>query len=146
MCLLDLQNNLNSIDPWEILKPILEDNINLFIDANIFQLEKGQKNDGSLLNRYKSVVYLNFKRSLATYSAPGGAADLRLTGDFYDGFFGDVDDKGILLGSTDWKDSILTSNYGSDIWGVQDKALTEIMNSHIIPEFQEKLLIRMLEY
>jgi hypothetical protein len=134
MDLLQFQNNLLSINVWELLKPILRRYLPEILDANTRQLRRGELNDGDLLEMYKSAAYLDFKESLASYKAPSGVADLFVTGDFQDAFFGEVNDEGITFDSNDEKTEVLERRYSSDLFGIQPKEWEVIKQDQIIPE------------
>lgn len=75
---------------------------------------------GAELGGYRSQEYENLKRGLN----PGldGKVDLRLTGDFYGGFYVRVEDTEFTIGSTDSKASKLEAKYGKAIFGMTDES------------------------
>lgn len=115
------------------------------LDANLRQLRRGELKDGDLLEQYKSAIYLDFKKSLASYNAPSGIADLFVTGDFHNAFFGDVNDEGVTFDSADSKTGELESRYSSDIFGIQPDEWEQIKTGDVLPELIEALTNEILK-
>ena len=74
--------------------------------------------DGDALGGYATIEYEELKRGLNP--SLDGLVDLRLTGDFYGGFYVSVNDTEFIIGSTDEKETILQNRYGKAIFGLTD--------------------------
>lgn len=101
------------------------------VDLNIDQLMHGENAEGGLLGTYKSEPYARFKRTLN----PLGVLDLRLTGDFQNGFFLEADAFPVTVFSRDNKTPKLTAFY-DNIFGFTVKSKNEIVQD-VRPEAQE---------
>lgn len=112
-----------------ILK-IVQDTKNQAIDLNTKQLFEGRDANGQSLGGYRNPNYAAFKRSLN----PAGVVDLKLTGDFYQGFFAKTDSFPVAFDSTDEKTSELKQKYG-EIFGLDQTSLEEY-RQEIKPEVQ----------
>ena len=112
-----------------ILK-IVQDTKNQAIDLNTKQLFSGRDASGQSLGGYRNPDYAAFKRSLN----PAGVVDLKLTGDFYQGFFAKTDSFPVTFDSTDEKTSELKQKYGQ-IFGLDPTSLEEY-RQEIKPEVQ----------
>ena len=92
------------------------------LDLNTAQLEIGQDSTGANLDDYEYDSYAKMKKGPPYNSkAPLGIPNLRLEGDFYEGFVLKKDDKDFLITSEDSKTSRLKDKYGDNIFGLQDK-------------------------
>lgn len=80
------------------------------------QLEVGTRGDGSTLPDYLLISYADFKKNIVGSIAPFLTPDLKVEGDFYDGFYAQPDLFGITIGSTDWKEAKLEGKYGQEIF------------------------------
>jgi len=106
------------------------------IDLNLLQLDSGTDNAGKPLDPpYRSAKYADFKLTLN----PKGVVDLKLTGDFWDGFFLSADQYPITFGSADIKAPELEAKYGKEIFGL-DKTSMEALNKGIVlPELRARI-------
>jgi hypothetical protein len=91
------------------------------VDLNTNQLMNGKDSQGSFLKEYRSAPYAAFKRTLN----PKGVTDLKLSGDFHDGFFMNANKFPIIFDSKDTKTGMLTDKYGEDIFGLDKNSLAE---------------------
>lgn len=131
-----LSQALKKFNPEEVILTILRDIEPQLIDLNTNQLFSGVDSKGFLLKPpYADINYKDFKQTLN----PKGVVDLKLTGDFYDGFFAKVDKFPLVFGSTDEKSSELESKYGKDIFGLSKNSLTQIGKGTIAPEYIKEL-------
>lgn len=109
------------------------------IDLNTSQLEKGKLSTGENISPdYKLSEYARFKKSRGSI-APLGVPDLKLEGDFYEGFNIDKVSGGILIDSDDSKASKLEDKYSSNIYGLTDQNKEEVKEM-ILPTFRKKTL------
>jgi hypothetical protein len=95
------------------------------IDLNTSQLEQGKLSTGKDTEEYLSDNYAKFKKSIGSISSP--KADLKLTGDFYDGFNIDFKSYQLIFESTDSKAPKLERQYSIDIYGLTDKNKAEAL-------------------
>jgi hypothetical protein len=142
MDLLQFQQNLQSIDVWQILIPILEKHFGDIEELNRKQLSEGTRGDGSPMPDYKSESYADFKsKYIPTYSIYP-TADLRYTGDFYAAIKAKLTLFGIEIESSDWKAQVLEQKYGQQINDLTEESM-QIFIDLIIDEFRESLLTQM---
>ncbi|HTJ53727.1 MAG TPA: hypothetical protein VL443_29935 [Cyclobacteriaceae bacterium] len=101
----------------ELLKVVDQTNAQA-IDLNTEQLFHGRDAQGNKLKAYRNPAYAEFKQSLN----PLGVTDLKLTGDFYRGFYAKTDRFPIMFDSSDSKTEMLTEKYG-EIFGLDQEYL-----------------------
>ena len=124
---MDFQGSLNKwvnalSRPEEYFKRAIVENQEEILDLNIAQLDAGQDALGNLLMEYASEEYAQFKKALGS-KAPFGIPDLKLEGDFREGFVLLVEGNEFRIDSTDEKAFDLSNKYGQDIFGLQEKSL-----------------------
>ena len=110
----------------KIFRLAVLDNEAEIIDANTAQLEGGKDAFGNFLEEYTTDAYAEFKQALGS-KAPFKIADLKLEGNFYAGF--DLISEGMTIfriTSTDEKRDKLVSEWGEDIFGLNEDSLKEI--------------------
>ena len=145
--------NMKGVNVWKVLEPILKRYLPEMLNQNLFQLDRGEDALGNFLDQYSSsiktsagyITYAEFKSQLNTYHAPYGIPDLELTGDFKDGMYNKIQGKGIEFGSKDEKEGTLESDYGVNIFGVQEEELGVILIEQVLPDFQEAMLNELLK-
>lgn len=130
-----IATRLNAFNIVTEIDLILLDLSNTITGMNKEQLSIGEGADGSSLADYRSSEYAAFKKNMGS-AAPLGTPDLKLSGDFYDGFIVKVKSTTIEITSTDWKTSQLR-RFG-DIFGLQHDAISELAYRYILP----KLIIK----
>ena len=132
--LIKLHNNINNfVNNWDsLIHEFIMSFEPDFIDMVQDQLSKGQGGDGNNLESYSSDVYAKFKQSIGSLSSP--IADLKLTGDFYEGMIMNDD---FVIFSTDSKDKMLHQMFGDDITEVQDKNMAKFIKEQMLPEFED---------
>lgn len=113
----------------ESILKVVDKNKSEALDLNLKQLFSGRDAKDQSLGRYHSQAYAEFKRSLN----PAGVVDLKLTGDFYRGFFAKTDRFPIEFASTDSKTDMLEEKYGKEIFGL-DQANLEEFRKEIKPD------------
>lgn len=94
------------------LLEIIENHSHILIDIVTGQLLNGQDGNGSFLRAYRSQNYAEMKLQLN----PAGVTDLKLTGNFWDGFFAMTDKFPIVIDSKDEKRDELVEKYGEAIF------------------------------
>jgi len=144
MSLGKLIRNLKSVDSWKVLKPILRRYREDFVRANQRQLGQGELNTGDDLEAYRSQIYLDFKKTLPTYSLDG-VADLYKTGRFSSKIYAKVDNDGILFDSKDSKRDDLVASYSIELFGITPEEWEIIKIEKIAPEFKEALAAKLLK-
>lgn len=103
------------------------------IDLNLLQLDSGNDSLGRPLDPpYRNVNYAEMKLHLN----PKGVVDLRLTGDFWAGFFMNAQQFPITFGSTDAKSPNLEAKYGAQIFGLDQTSLGTAKEI-VLPEVHE---------
>ena len=137
--------NVSAIDPWEILRPIIENHFGDIEQLNRDQLSRGERADGSAMPDYKSEVYADFKdKYIPTYSIYP-TTDLRYTGSFYKALKASFSSYGISIESFDSKAKKLEYKYGSSIYGLSEKSLI-IFADKIRDEFISALRFAMFSH
>ena len=143
MDLLKFQQNLLSIDVWELLKPIIEKHFEEIEQYNREQLSRGEMADGSAMRDYAEESYADFKsKYIPTYDIYP-TTDLRYEGDFYRAIKASFDLYGISVESLDEKAAHLEKKYGSTIYGLTDeslKKLTDILAVELVIELKKAML------
>ncbi|WP_159522862.1 hypothetical protein [Sunxiuqinia indica] len=138
MDLIQFQNNILNIDPWELLRPILEKHFDEIEQLNRDQLSRGERADGSAMPDYQNIEYAGFKEQyIDTYNI-FPTTDLRYSGDFYKALKAGFGTYGISLESFDSKASELEAKYGSSIYGLTEESRVILINS-INVEFKQAL-------
>lgn len=136
--LTDIISKLNSVSEKEFESKILEivdSKKNEVLDMNTSQLFSGRDSSDQNMTSYYSEGYAEMKNLMNP--TPGlGNPDLKLTGDFYKGFFLKDDTFPISFSSTDNKTEMLTQKYGENIFGLDNDNL-EKLRQDIKPEIQE---------
>ena len=118
------------------------DNETEILDANTSQLEQGKDALGNFLENYLSEDYARFKRTLSSLP-PFGVPDLKLEGDFHEGFVLRWEGNAFFITSTDQKTDKLKQMFGEDIFGLMDESLLELKSMFIesfIKLFRDELL------
>lgn len=101
----------------QALLDIIKSHEHLLIDIITGQLLNGMDGKGEFLQAYRSENYAEMKLHLN----PKGVTDLRLTGNFWDGFFATIKKFPIVIDSKDEKRDELVKKYGEAIfWPSQE--------------------------
>ena len=126
------------LDTNKIIQDSLVETMPAFEQANKDQLRGGINNKGeSILPRYKSQKYADFKQSLNEF--PGnGVPDLFLTGEFYRLIDAEVGKDVIDIISKDDKGPELENKY-PDIFGLGKNFKNEYLQHSLKPTVQEKI-------
>lgn len=143
MDLLQFQQNVESIDVWEILVPILENHFGFIEQLNRDQLSEGIRGDGQPMPDYKWEEYAIFKEKFVPTYNIFPTTDLRYTGSFYDKIKASFNLYGIEIQSLDSKASQLEAKYGSTINDLTDESIEKLI-AIIIDEYRESLLKAMM--
>jgi len=94
------------------LLQIIKENEHLLIDIITGQLLNGKDGEGEFLQAYRNADYAEMKKHLN----PKGVTDLRLTGNFWDGFYAQTKTFPIIIDSKDEKRDELVKKYGPAIF------------------------------
>ena len=101
-------------------------------DANILQLQKGQRGDGSFLPDYSPA-------SVNRFGKPPGPIRLFDEGDFYRGIILKVFPNGIELQGRDIKTDMLQHIYGEGILDLTEESLERLKQDFVLELLQEKV-------
>ncbi len=139
---MDFQGSLNKwvnalSRPEEYFKRAIVENQEEILDLNIAQLDEGVDSLGNLLMEYASEEYAQFKKALGS-KAPFGIPDLKLEGDFREGFVLITEGNEFRIDSTDEKAGELAFKYGQEIYGLNEKSL-EIARPFILESWLNQL-------
>lgn len=99
---------------YEAILAIVKKHAQRIIDLNHSQLLEGVDSRGKSLGEYSSILYAQFKKKLNSR----GVVDLKVTGEFWEGFFVDASEWPVKVDSNDWKRNKLVKQYGKDIFGL----------------------------
>lgn len=149
MDLLKFATNLETIDPWQVLLPILIKNLNRIEELNKQQLREGIMADGSGTPSHSSSemseIYVDMKIEKGRYNESiYPSMNFYNEGDFYNGIKARMDLFGIEIESIDSKAKELESNFGSELYGLTDKSI-ELLIDPIMPEYIEALTNKILQ-
>ena len=103
------------------------------------QLKVGKSGTGEYLQDYRLQSYADFKKNIVGSLAPYFTPDLKVEGDFYEGFFVQTNLLGIEVYSSDWKASKLESKYGNGIFNLTEENLDKYARETILPLLMEKI-------
>ena len=139
MYLSKLAANAKELKPLELFAEVVEENKEYIADLNTSQLEKGKdSNDENISPDYLMPEYAQLKMSMGS-QAPLGIPNLKLTGEFHEGFFAEPGkDGGIFISSTDSKTGKLTGKYGNNIFGLTTKSNADL-KTVTLPNFLTKI-------
>lgn len=94
---------------------------------------KGIDGTGRKLPKYRNSEYERLKAQLN----PNRVTDLKLHGDWIDGFRGIVKGDSITIGSSDPKSPMLHKKYGPDITNLTPENLSVYSQDYVLPELQD---------
>lgn len=134
----EMARRLNSLDIMKELDIILLDLSEVITGMNKEQLSIGLDSQGNQLQDYVQESYAGFKVDVVGSEAPLGTPDLKLTGNFYDGFKIILSNTTITITSDDIKTLDLEGKYG-DIFGLQNDKLTELVAVYIRPRLGKRV-------
>jgi hypothetical protein len=139
MYLSKLAANAKALIPLELFAEVIEENKEYIADLNTSQLEKGKdSNDENISPDYLYPEYAKLKMSMGS-QAPLGVPNLKLTGEFHEGFFAEPGkDGGIFISSKDSKTGKLTKKYSTNIFGLMDKSKADL-KTVTLPNFLTKI-------
>jgi len=129
---------LNAFNFDAVFLSIMKDLSPVISGMNKEQLSIGQDADGGTLEAYASPEYAVMKVEHFDSQAPLGIPNLKLSGDFYDGFTVIVGSEKITITSTDIKTLALEGKYG-DIFGLQPEKLSELAARYVLPQLTQKI-------
>ena len=113
----------------EYFRRAVVENQEEMLDLNIAQLESGKDSLGQLLDDYASDAYAKMKVGPPWNSkAPLGTPNLRLEGDFHEGFILRYEGDTFIFTSTDEKRSRLVDKYGIDLFGISEEDMPQVRN------------------
>jgi hypothetical protein len=110
---------------FEQIKPSVE-------DANIEQLDRGERADGTMLPNYSFV-------SVGVYGKKPGPMNLHDTGSFWRGITLEVYDDSIELIGRDIKTQMLQLRYGDEIIGLSEKSQDSITEDYLQPVLSDEV-------
>lgn len=112
-------------NPDDLFHGMVLENEAIILDLNTSQLEQGRDALGNFLAEYMAEDYAKFKQHLNS-KPPLFIPDLKLEGNFYDGFVLRWEGDTFTIDSTDEKTGKLVKKYGADIFGLMDESLSEL--------------------
>lgn len=128
----------------EIIQQIVKDNANEIIDLNTKDqlFREGVDSDGESLGVYSN-SYKWYKQNIV--NQPYDRVTLKLTGDFHKSFKVIIGKKEFEIDATDWKASLLATNYGKKIFGLTDSNLDLFKELIVQPELIERIKKQILK-
>lgn len=116
-------------------KQIMQNSVQKFtpeiLDAIREQHLAGEHGRGKMAE--VSPGYAEWKKKVKPDYSAYGLADLELTGDFHDGLRGELKDDGIYLDSSDSKSTMLESEFGTEIFLLNDRNM-KYVSEYIVDE------------
>lgn len=135
---LELLDALKRFDAEKTARGIIEDNSELYVEANRRQMLEGKGKDRNI-GRYRNPVYAQFKNSLNP-TAGLGNVDLRLTGKFYASMKMKLSGNDIEITAETRKDTMdLLEYYGGQIFGLNVKNQQTYNEEVFLPLFGAEL-------
>ena len=138
MTILQFHKNLKNVNLTRIYKATMKELEPEIIDLNHSQLEVGKDASGSKLPEYQDQIhYRRFKSSIGSKS--GSNFDLKVSGDFFEGFFGKFNGDSFLINSSDLKRDELVQMTSPEIFGLTKENLNKFIDKDFYPLFMKKL-------
>ena len=131
-----IKNKLQNL-PSELprlLQETFEELASTVEDFNIFQLQEGQRADGTFLPDYSP-------RSVNVFGKPPGPIRLFDEGDFYRGITLKVTSEGIELEGLDIKTEMLQFRYGANVIGLSEESIDTLGREYVLPLLREKIIL-----
>lgn len=137
----DVLNNFNSVNLRQQVPKIIMSLSAEMVDLNLNQLSKGLTTEGvQITPAYQNSRYAAYKSEIGSL-ASFGTPNLKLTGDFYSGFY--IQLKGITFnfGSNDQKSALLEGKYSKNggIYGLTDQSKSDLSQNDVKPRLVEYL-------
>lgn len=138
-----LAQSLKKVKGFDFEKELLKvakgnDNIALDLNTDSQLGDQGIDSKGNLLPGPYAPFTVDSKRGLGGFGGVTDHVTLYQTGDFHEGFFMDASSFPMTISSKDSKTSELESQWGNDIFGLNDESQSEF-NEHILPDVQDSL-------
>jgi hypothetical protein len=130
-------SNIKELEPLEILLESAELSSEALADTNRENLSKGVLASGDSTEEYASLPYTNMKSNMGSISVPN--MDFKLSGKLHKGIYSKVQGSNIIGGSTDSKADRLQSNWGDDLFTVQETQFEKIVSKHYGSVIDKKL-------
>lgn len=102
----------------------------LMAQLNREQMSAGQDADGADLYYYRSDFYADWKLTLPSYTAPGGVADFKVTGEFHRSMFARVEGDSIVFDATDDKTDKLLG-LSPNMFGLTDESRRSLKDQYL---------------
>ena len=126
MTLSELNRRVQALEILKLFAQCVEENKEYIADLNTLQLAVGKDSNDKSLYPYASDDYAKYKKAIGS-EAPLGTPNLKLTGDFWEGFEAKADkDANVFITSTDSKTGKLKQMYDDDIFGLTDKSKADL--------------------
>ena len=134
----------SAINSDEIALETIKENENIVISAQVDQMRHGIASDGKYIGEYSKSIqgqaYAAYKDEKGLQDpAPYGFVNLYNTGDFTKGINLDYSNDYALPYSTDSKEKTLLQKYSEKIYGLSEKWMYKIINSHLRKSYQKIL-------
>jgi hypothetical protein len=139
--ILDALANFESVQLEKAIPVIMQSISAEIVDYNLKQLSQGLTSSGVLISpRYRNPAYAGYKQGLNS-AAGFGVPDLKLSGDFYAGFYIQIQGMSFTFGSNDSKSALLEGVYSANggIFGLSDESKIELVENDLKPKVIEYL-------
>lgn len=134
-----LIRNAQNIDIREFVKNTMHTTQMQLVTEQQQQLLEGKRSDGQRIGKYGSGPrYRRLKFNLNPLAGYGNI-DLRLKGGFYRGIKTYFFTTAFFFKSTDWKNDILTKEYGEEIFGLNTKHIKIYAKETLTPLGRERI-------
>lgn len=122
-----------------LLAEVFEEIASVVEDANILQLQAGQRGDGTFLPDYSPI-------SVEVFGKPEGPIRLFETGAFYRGItMRVIKELGIELTGLDIKTEMLLLRYGEEVLSLTEESLERLKQDYVLDLLSEKVKAYLLE-
>lgn len=133
----DFQDRLKRLEIGQEIRKELAKNAEKLAELQTEQMSVGHNARGCKIGWYLNKDYAELKHTMNP--KPGqGYVDLKLTGDFYEGVFAEIDMDDIIFDSTDSKSDDLQERYGEEIFGL-DEEMTKQFQEQFYDDIMEKI-------
>ncbi len=124
----------------QLIGEVLKQNEDIIVDMNAEEqlFEQGKTREGVSIDSYApySPVTIEIKQAKGQ---PTNRVTLRDEGDFEASFFVQFNADSFEIKASDWKAANLEVEYGSEILGLTDENIYELVVSYVIPFLIEKM-------
>jgi hypothetical protein len=135
---LDLLDNLESLNIKQVAIEALRDNEEIMADLNAGQMAKGKRATGTDIKPAYAPLTIELKKEKSGLASVTDRVTLYDTGSHYRNLYADVKGDEIEYGSKDPKSEDLQKKYGA-IYGLTNDSKEELIEGHLEGDFYDKV-------